>query len=87
MGEAVAFFRSDDPVLFPPAEYKHESKDANTDKDAFPTTSLGSVCSKWSGTLQNEMQARLRQLARAVQVFPNMDIHLFRVRHLALVIS
>jgi hypothetical protein len=21
-------------VLFPPAEYKHESKDANTDKDA-----------------------------------------------------
>jgi choline dehydrogenase len=34
MGEAVAFFRSDDPELFPPAEYKHESKDANTDKDA-----------------------------------------------------
>lgn len=34
MGEAVAFFRSDDPVLFPPAEYKHDIEDVNSDKDA-----------------------------------------------------
>jgi choline dehydrogenase len=33
MGEAAAFFRSDDPVLFPPAEYKHDIEDVNSDKD------------------------------------------------------
>ncbi|KAG1788361.1 uncharacterized protein HD556DRAFT_1447966 [Suillus plorans] len=27
--EAVAFFRSDDPVLFPPGEFKHDIEDAN----------------------------------------------------------
>lgn len=34
IGEAVAFFRSDDPVLFPPAEYKHDIEDANSGTDA-----------------------------------------------------
>lgn len=34
LGEAVAFFRSDDPVLFPPAEYKHDIEDANSGTDA-----------------------------------------------------
>ncbi|KAG2067902.1 alcohol oxidase [Suillus decipiens] len=33
-GEAVAFFRSDDPVLFPPAEYKHDIEDASSGTDA-----------------------------------------------------
>jgi len=34
IGEAVAFFRSDDPVLFPPAEYKDDIEDANSGPDA-----------------------------------------------------
>ncbi|KAG2127230.1 hypothetical protein DEU56DRAFT_820837, partial [Suillus clintonianus] len=34
MGEAVAFFRSDDPVLFPPAEYKHTIEDTSSGPDA-----------------------------------------------------
>lgn len=34
IGEAVAFFRSDDPVLFPPTEYKHDIEDANSGTDA-----------------------------------------------------
>ncbi|KAG1727650.1 uncharacterized protein EDB91DRAFT_1253777 [Suillus paluster] len=34
IGESVAFFRSDDPVLFPPAEYNHDIEDANSGPDA-----------------------------------------------------
>jgi choline dehydrogenase len=34
MGEAATFFRSDDSVLFPPAEYKHTIEHVNSDKDA-----------------------------------------------------
>lgn len=34
IGEAVAFFRSDNFVLFPPAEYKHDIEDANSGTDA-----------------------------------------------------
>jgi len=34
LGEAVAFFRSDDPVLFPSAEYKHDIEDANSGPEA-----------------------------------------------------
>jgi choline dehydrogenase len=33
MGEAAAFFRSDDPVLFPPTEYTHDIEEVNSDKD------------------------------------------------------
>ncbi|KAG2351875.1 hypothetical protein BDR07DRAFT_981461 [Suillus spraguei] len=34
VGESVAFFRSDDQVLFPPAEYKNDLEDANSGPDA-----------------------------------------------------
>ncbi|KAG2122357.1 hypothetical protein DEU56DRAFT_832517 [Suillus clintonianus] len=34
ISEAVAFFRSDDSALFPPAEYKHAIEDANSGPDA-----------------------------------------------------
>ncbi|KAG1763659.1 hypothetical protein EV702DRAFT_1157200 [Suillus placidus] len=34
IGEAVAFFRSDNSVLFPPTEYKHDIEDANSGTDA-----------------------------------------------------
>ncbi|KAG0702933.1 hypothetical protein DFH29DRAFT_467568 [Suillus ampliporus] len=34
IGESVAFFRSDDPVLFPPAEHNHDIEDANSGPDA-----------------------------------------------------
>ncbi|KAG1804935.1 uncharacterized protein HD556DRAFT_492199 [Suillus plorans] len=34
VGESVAFFRSDDQVLFPPAEYNNDLEDANSGPDA-----------------------------------------------------
>ncbi|KAG0700616.1 hypothetical protein DFH29DRAFT_990370 [Suillus ampliporus] len=34
IGESVAFLRSDDQVLFPPAEYDHDTEDANSGPEA-----------------------------------------------------
>ncbi|KAG1739173.1 uncharacterized protein EDB91DRAFT_1248930 [Suillus paluster] len=34
IGEAASFFRSDDQVVFPPAEYNHDIEDANSGPDA-----------------------------------------------------